>query len=1064
MKFFRSTFYIVLSFVLVFSSTNFSFAQDCDQIIAQMISEGYNQAKADRLLCNWSSVKHSLVKYAKDHQQDPEKLKVLAQICHNRFQAREDAVMNAVKDAVKAGYSEPIEAMVPTGGWKKASNMNPTRSNYYDYILEASNADIDETFFGKMGATEYVAERASFRYAQRALGRNLGNTPNDYKIVNQILTDGEVTWFPRDPLGRYSPKFEENFPSVVLESYQGREGQAALEVGYLINKKKGLADIVYYDKNGNILRIVKNQPAESVINDLTNARYSTLQRLSKANQDYSHKYVDQVIKKGLQGDDRAEWAAKMLERMAGDESAITGKNLGDNPMLLKAAEVKKIMRTVKNPSQRAAELKKVLGNQSLDDFVQAAEDEMKRIDLRNRQRTAWMLDDDLGKSIQGGRLNTIMKGVAILSNVSIITDAYLRSHEGDRINAISKALATSLAADIAGGAVGKVVGAQVGAGVAAVVGKGAGVVAGGAAGFASGAIAGAIAGYVVNGTWEWTEEGVNNMLRGYKGDDAVKKIFLKDKNMIKDFVDMTPDEIKNRIAREWEEHYQFVGAYVGKLSGDHDDIKQYMLEKAIEQQFILKRGQLEGQIYGSILRQELAELVAKMEAGKLTPQELDEIRTRFGKNVSSLVNDKLKNDPKYAHYKQTLEKVDNKGGKPGLWDSLASNFDFRSENEILKEMNARFDRIIEIYDMIDSDLSDYSANIASFYSILNAQEIDGVKLAGSFNDASISLVELKRGLESLRTNVGLFLADLIKTLGRLEDTSQFNYQKGEASLLLATMMERVNVAIARFAELERIMRIKQKADRMKEEGKELVDKERENGENGKVVPAFVKKSKENKKTEPPAFVSKSKKRTNPKLKPSRDKTVVNKKIVKDPGGDLDLDTIAIADGKLPDFITQRKYFNVYCSVNVMKHGKMGTLETEERTVGPQSLTFSFGGRGSFQGRTFIVDQEYADEYKKEILKARVILSPDAKTIEKFKIVKKHYSYSDKTDKTRVTSMREFSLSGSNIPLKNLYYADYQALDACSHIDSFSYRSKDRTIYYTVKGYECSIESRLKINF
>jgi hypothetical protein len=479
-----------------------AFAQEYDRVISQMLSQGYNQAKADRLLANWSGAKHSLVKYAKVHQQDPNKLKVLAQICHNRFQARQDAVMNAIKDAAKAGYSQPVEAMVPTGGWKKAANMQPARDNYYDYVLEASNADIDETFFGKIGASEYVAERASFRYAQRALGRNLGTSADDYKIVNQILTDGEVTWFPRDPLGRYSPQFEENFPSVVLESYHGREGQAALEVGYLIDKKKGLADIIHYDESGNILRIVKNQPAESVINDLTGARYSTLQRLSKARQDFWGKYLKQVNQKGLQGDDRAAWVAKMLERMAGDEAVITGKNLADNAMFQKAAKVKTIMRTVKNPAERAAELKKVLGSQSLDDFVQAAEDEMKRMDLRNRQRAAWILDDDLGRSVQGRRLSVLMKGMAVLSNAGIVTDAYLKSYEGDRLNAISQALVVSLAADIAGGAVGKVVGAQVGAGVAAVVGRGAGAVAGGAAGFASGAVAGAIAGYVVHGTWE----------------------------------------------------------------------------------------------------------------------------------------------------------------------------------------------------------------------------------------------------------------------------------------------------------------------------------------------------------------------------------------------------------------------------------------------------------------------------------------------------------------------------------------------------------------------------------
>jgi hypothetical protein len=276
------------------------------------------------------------------------------------------------------------------------------------------------------------------------------------------------------------------------------------------------------------------------------------------------------------------------------------------------------------------------------------------------------------------------------------------------------------------------------------------------------------------------------------------------------------------------------------------------------------------------------------------------------------------------------------------------------------------------------------------------------------------------------------------------------------------MMERVNAAVARFAELERIMRLVRKAERMREEGKEILEREGEGGQDGKDVPAFVKKSKESEKSEPPAFVAKSKNKAKPK--PPRPGPVAQKKILKDAGDDWDVDTATIVDGKLPDHLTQRKYFNIYCTLEVMKHGKLGTLEKEERTVGPARVTFSGGGKGDFVGRAFIADQEYADEYSKEISKVRVVMSPDGKTIEHFKVVKKRYSYGDETDASRVTVMTEFSLSGRDIPLKNLYYADFQGADACGHIDSFSYRSKEQTLHYTVTGYDCAWDSRLKINF
>lgn len=845
-----------------------SFAQNADQMVRELLSNGYNQARADRLLAHWVDAKHSLVKYAQEYKPDSKEMEVLVKICQNRFQAWDEAGMGAIDDAIKAGYKRPIEARVPTGSWKEPLNID-VKANPREFVKKAATADIDETFFGKVGASEYVAERTNMRYAERALGRKLGTSRADFQAANRVITNGEITAFPRDAQGRYSPEFQEKFPGVVMESYAGREGQAALEVGYLVNKKKGLADIIHYDAKGRVKGVVPNQPAESVIEDLAEARYTNLQRLAKADQDYYHKYLEQVAGKGLaaDGDKHAEWAAKMLERMAGDEAALTGKA---HPMLQKAAEVKKTLRTIKDPEARASALRKVLGDQSLDDFVKSAEDEMERMAFRNRQRTAWMLDDDLGRPIKNGvgddvrrslkssRFITLVKGMTLLDDAYMLTDTYLRAREDDRVKQVSRTLVTLLTADLAGMTVGTAVGTSVGTAVGAAAGQTIGGAAGMAAGFASGAIAAAIAVYVVDGTWEWTEEGVQSMLKGYKGDDAVKKMFLGNNEEIKKFVLMSPDEIKAKIDKDWEEYYQYSGAYIGKGTHDHSEIKKYMQQKAVEQQFLLKKGKLEGEIRGNILRQELEDLVQKMDEGKLTPAELKKIRERFGKNTGQMIEDKLQNDPQYAQYKKTLEKIKDQGGNPGVLDRLKSHFDFRSEKQIIDEMNSRFERILEVKEEIEGILADFYSRVSDFFAVLREwEEDDGDRLTALFNEASIQLSEAKIGLKRLQTNIDLFLSDLLKTSGRLADTTDFNYKKGEASAILAQMIQNVQAAKGQFSTLEKVMGIKRRLDDGAEKNPEYGDGD-EDRTKDEDAPGFVKKSKDkDSDDEVPAFVKKS---------------------------------------------------------------------------------------------------------------------------------------------------------------------------------------------------------------
>jgi len=857
----------VLSFMACVFLPVCSFAQNADQMVRELLSNGYNQARADRLLAHWVDAKHSLVKYAQEYKPDSREMEVLVKICQNRFKAWDEAGMGAINDAIDAKYLSPIEARVPTGSWKEPLSID-VKAHPQEFVEKAAVADIDETFFGKVGATEYVAERTNMRYAERALGRKLGTSKADFQAANRVITNGEVTAFPRHVEGHYSPEFREKFPSVVLESYAGREGQAALEVGYLINKKKGLADIIHYDAKGRVKAVVPNQPAESVIENLADARYTHLQRLSKADQDYFHKYLEQVSEKGLSGDKHAEWAAKMLERMAGDEAALTGKN---HPMLQKAAEVKKTLRTIKDPEARAVELRKVLGDQSLDDFVKSAEDEMERMAFRNRQRAAWMMDDDIGRpiknevkddvrrSLKSSRFSTLLKGMALLDDAYMLTDTYLRAREGERVKQVSKSLVTLLTADLAGVTVGTSVGTSVGAAVGAAAGQTIGGAAGMAAGFASGAIAAAVAVYVVDGTWEWTEEGVQSMLKGYKGDEAINKMFLNENDKIKKFVLMSPDEIRSFIDKEWEDYYQYSGAYIGKGTNDHSEIKKYMLQKAIEQQFLLKKGKLEGEIRGNILRQELEDLVQKMDEGKLTPAEIKKIREKFGKNTAQMIEDKLQNDPRYAQYKKTLEKINDQGGNPGIWDRLKSNFDLRSEQQIIDEVNSRFERILEVKEEIEGSLADFYSQVSDFFGVLREWEEDGQdRLTALFNEASISFSEAKTGLKRLQANIDRFLADLLKTSGRLLDTTDFNYKKGEAGAILTQMIQKVQAARGQFSTLEKVMAIKKKVDDGAKKDLEYGDRDADQTKDDDDTPGFVKKSKDKDgDDEVPAFVKKS---------------------------------------------------------------------------------------------------------------------------------------------------------------------------------------------------------------
>ncbi|MDD5071096.1 MAG: hypothetical protein PHV17_10265, partial [Candidatus Omnitrophica bacterium] len=522
---------IIYLFMLVFVTAFFVYGENVASTISSMLESGFDTSKAMKLYGKWADSKSLVIALAKSG--DPDKIELAHKIVEHRYNAFEECWRDAVAGAAKK-TAKPVEAMVPTGGWKKP--LAYKSSDPVNFIIDGANADIDATIFARTEVVEDVTSDILVSWAERTRGDIVSASGEiDYVEVNQVLRDSEVTVFPRHPNGYMSDDFKRKFPEVVHESYPGSSGQRSLEVTYMLNKQKAKADIVRYDAKGEMIledgkaAILRDQPAENVIEDLSQAKYNRLSRISKLDADFELKFKGHI--QGLNKSQQDELTAKMLGRMMDEEAAVRGYPVKDNLLYVKAAKVKDAIR-----QNDDAALKKALKGQDLDDFVRQARQEINRIGIENKRRLVEMMDDSLmrsGKSLDLDALveprrgtSKVLKALTLLGYGYDVADAYLRAEKGKETRAVIKGLAVALAADAAGSTVGAAVGASLGQGLLA-----------GAGGVASGIGSGIVAGIVVGASVDYTAEMVDDLVGGYKADGVVKGMFLNPDN-IENFIKM----------------------------------------------------------------------------------------------------------------------------------------------------------------------------------------------------------------------------------------------------------------------------------------------------------------------------------------------------------------------------------------------------------------------------------------------------------------------------------------------------------------------------------------------
>lgn len=740
-------------------------ADSPNDIINQMLSRGFNAEQANLLFGQWSDTKKLLIGLAKSG--DQQRIKLAHDIVSQRFSSWEQTWTSVVDDMVNKGYQRPVDAMAPTGGWKKPlayQNSDPVR-----FIIDSANADIDATFFGSNpSVAEEFVERTAIKWAERTSGTSAllpDGTPN-YTKINEVLKNSEITPFPRHPDGSLSNTFQNNFPEIVHEGYPGAYGQRSLEIDYLLTDK-GKADIVRYDSSGNPVKsadgrvqVVRDQPAANVIEDLSNARYTRMDRINRLSADYTEKYVKHL---GAGAARDAETTAKMLQRMIEGDSTLQGINSADHPLYSKAKAVKEALREGDDIL-----LRKALKGQSLDDFLADARTEIERINAVNKSRLTGMLDDNIGTAASS-RLNTAMRGLVAIGYGVVAADALLKAREGEGGKEVGKALAAALAADLAGMSAGSAAGAAAAGTQIATL-----------SGFGAGLAAAMIAGIVVNGAIEWTEEGINNIVSGYKEGATLQGIFLQPGN-IDNFLSMSPEEIKRIIDSEWEEQYQWGGAYVGK-SGDkkaQERLKKSVFEQAMAIQNRMNNEKLIAQLSAEIVKELLTEIAAKLDRGEITEERAEELRKNLGARVNETLADR---------YGTLLEKLSQPPGKPGLLDTLVGPS--KAEREKARaNADSGFGDLMNDKGYLEGLLGDFDIKAQALIDALTNGADTAEGLFEQLQKIYRNIIEVWASIES---STLVILNDINKSYGTDDDLAVFNQRKGQIAAILTGLWPKVD--------------------------------------------------------------------------------------------------------------------------------------------------------------------------------------------------------------------------------------------------------------------------------
>jgi len=789
----RPAFVLFLGVILLSSIRAGAWANDPAETIHRMVNNGFDEDLALRLFADWKNTKGILIGFAKSG--DPKRVELARRIVEYRYTAFQDTWTEAVQDMVERGIPKPVEAMAPTGGWRRPLAIKD--SNPRQFIIDGANADIDATFFGKSDHIEDFVEATAVRWAEKTTGKRLLTATGkpDYKAVNRVLKQSEVTPFPRNPEGSMSARFRKDFPEIVQESYPGAYGQRSLEVTYLTKAK---ADIVRYDGQGNLVarngkaQLIEDQPAMNVVEDLTRARYTKFDRMQKLAADFNLKYKGHLT--GNLADD-SENTAKMLQRMIEEDSHLRGLRPEHHPLYGKALTVKGALREGDD-----AMMGRALDGQTLEDFVREADDEMLRIHTHNQQRIAYMMDDSVGTASRlgpdgarnAGRLNTALKALSILGYGATGADAYLKAKKGEESKEVAKALAAALAGDVVGTGVGSAVGTYVAS-------TGAGGLAAGTAGVVTGIGAGVLAGVIVNGGVEMAEDQMEDVLSGYKVDASVEKMFPGPGRRER-LLTMSADEIEAHINSEWEKQHQWGGLYQGRYGNeaDQEELRREILEKVLKEQVRLRLDLLRTEVVADIMADELAGLVRAYESGQLSGEELEAWKERCLKEegFDQRVAERLQSD--YRNYSLLFYELERRSERDGLWQLALGEANAREASRA-KAID-RYEGLLSNQEYLEGALQDFDLHFSS----LRDNTIGGADprvLRGLFERLEGDLREILDAFQMIENAAPICLTDINLSYGKEDDLTAWYTKKSHIALLLRDLRQEVDARRQQFKAL-----------------------------------------------------------------------------------------------------------------------------------------------------------------------------------------------------------------------------------------------------------------------
>ena len=770
-------------------------APSIDQLFKDLVYLGYNERTAHRLYGRWNDVRPYLARLAKSGSE--EHVQLAAKLVQGRLRAIDEVAFDTIGQMAEKGYYRPISGRFASGSLPPLPKTDLSLRNY---IVKAAAKDIDATYVGRnLGVAEDYVERLAINWTARTTGRAplLPNKTIDYAKVNQVLKASEFTPFPHSTQGAMSSSFRRKFPQIVHESYTGPAGQRMIELKY---GHRATADIFRYGDDNLPKSVIRNQPVANIIAHEQFARFTDYQRMKLMDQQYMKKFLGH-----LEGNihKRAQTSSKMLAEMLENDARIMGKSVQNNALYRKAQAVKEALKNNDKAALRRLTQSDDV-TQGLANFNVDADDNMAALVKRNRVRMAEFTDETLGRpAMQSNRLATLAKAAQLIGYGLAGADAYLRAKEGEKAKEVTKALTTVLAADVAGTAVGSLATTTGGA-------------------FLSGVGTAAVAAVVVKGGLDYSEEGITNLMSGYKTDATLEKIFLTP-GTVGRFRNMSAEEIRRIIDMEWDEQHQWGGLFVGKGTDDarrEAALKHEIYQKAIDTQRTMNANALRTQIVGALVREQLEELVDKHDkkklnaadykrlSGILTGGDTGEItlskawREIFGEGFQDLIEKRF--SEKYQSLKNVLD---------GMNDLEFGLLNPRKPSEFArKKADNRYAELRGDKEEIEKVFGDYDRH---FQALRNAvgSGVSEKELAELYRQLENDYKDLLAEYDSFASGIAVTVDDINKSYGHDSDEARGHEMKSVLARMLQGIDGRMRLIKAQQSNLRKFNDLLGKADR-----------------------------------------------------------------------------------------------------------------------------------------------------------------------------------------------------------------------------------------------------------